>query len=387
MKSQNIFLFLFAMFNFQFLFAQNILKKEKNLDSLFQKTMENELLLNALFRLESKTLEFQKSWAHGHFNDGKKVEINSPFHIASLGKTFTAVTIAKLVEEGKLSYDSPMHHYLPKKFTQGLHIWQGKEWTQEITVSHLLQHRSGLSDYFEDLTSNGENMLAVAFENPDKFWTPQEILDYYKAEFHARFPPGTDYHYTDTEYLLLGLIIEELEEKPLHKVFQERIFSPLGMVNTSMHLRSKPFEQPDTPLTEIYFGNEEVSRMKSLSSDWAGGGIQSTTMDILIFLRSLFEGKLIQKKSLEIMQEWTPASKGTYYGFGLMQWKLKELFPSLPKLTLFGHHGFTSSFMYYCPELDAYFSGTFNQSAFQKGSMEFLVKVLMELKNTKFRLR
>ena len=92
MKSQNIFLFLFAMFNFQFLLVQNKLKMEKNLYSLFQKTMENELLHNTLFRLESKTLEFQKSWALGHFNDGKKVEINSPFHIASLGKTFTALT-------------------------------------------------------------------------------------------------------------------------------------------------------------------------------------------------------------------------------------------------------------------------------------------------------
>jgi D-alanyl-D-alanine carboxypeptidase len=209
------------------------------------------------------------------------------------------------------------------------------------------------------------------------------MLDFYKAGFQARFAPGTDYHYTDTEYLLLGLIIEALEQKPLHEIFQERIFGPLGMVHTSMHLRSKPLKEPATPLTEVYFGKEEVSKMKSLSSDWAGGGLRSTTQDISIFMKALFEDKLVDTESLEAMQNWTPASKGTYYGYGLMQWRIRELFPLLPNLTLIGHHGFTGAFMYYCPELDTYLSGTFNQSEFQKGSVEFLIKVLMELKKTK----
>jgi D-alanyl-D-alanine carboxypeptidase len=383
MKTRTLYIFLIAMSFFQFLFAQDILKTEKKLDSLFQKTSGKQQIQNALFRVDSKALDFQQSWAYGQFKDGKKVETNSPFHTASLGKTFTAVIITQLVEEGKLGYELPMYQFLPNSITNGLHVWEGKDWTQEITIGHLLQHRSGLSDYFEDQPKIGNNMLEVAFEKPDKFWTPQEMLDFYKAGFQARFAPGTDYHYTDTEYLLLGLIIEALEQKPLHEVFQERIFGPLGMVHTSMHLRANPLEESATPMTEIYFGKEEVSKMKSLSSDWAGGGLRSTAKDISIFMKGLFEGKLVDRESLEAMQNWTPASKGTYYGYGLMQWRIRELFPLLPNLTLIGHHGFTGAFMYYCPELDTYLSGTFNQSEFQKGSVEFLIKVLMELKKTK----
>lgn len=383
MKRRTLYFLIPAMFLLQFLFTQSLPKLERKLDRLFQKTIKKEQLHQCVFRLDFQVAGFQKNWAYGQFQDGQKVIAESPFHTASLGKTITAVTIAQLAEEEKIAIDAPMYRYLPDSLTQGLHIWQGKDWTQEITISHLLQHRSGLSDYFEDEPRVGKNMLSVAFENPDQFWTPGELLDFYKKGFQARFAPGTDYHYTDTEYLLLGLIIEELEQKPLHEVYRDRIFSPLEMVHTSMHLRSKPLEKPATPLTEIYFGKHEVSKMKSLSSDWAGGGLQSTTQDISIFLKALFEGKLIQKESLKAMQEWTPASKGTYYAYGLMQWKLKELFPLLPNLTLIGHHGFTGSFMYYCPELDAYLSGTFNQSEFQKGSVNYLIKVLMELKNTK----
>ncbi|MBD3628516.1 serine hydrolase domain-containing protein [Cyclobacterium sp.] len=383
MKRRTLYFLIPAMFLLQFLFTQSLPKLERKLDRLFQKVMKKEQLHQGVFRLDFHALGFQKSWAYGEFKNGEKVKTESPFHTASLGKSFTAVTITQLVEEGKLAFEDPMHQYLPEALTRGLHIWEGNDWTQEITVAHLLQHRSGLSDYFEDQPGIGENMLTVALENPDQFWTPQELLDFYKNGFRALFAPGTGYHYTDTEYLLPGLIIEALEQKPLQEVFRERIFSPLEMTHTSMHLRSEPLEKPATPLTKIYFGEQEVSKMKSLSSDWAGAGLQSTAKDISTFLKALFDGKLIQKESLKAMQDWTPASKGTYYGYGLMQWKLKELFPLLSDFTLIGHHGFTGSFMYYCPGLDAYLCGTFNQSEFQKGSVEFLIKVLMELKNTK----
>ncbi|GMQ30756.1 serine hydrolase domain-containing protein [Algoriphagus confluentis] len=383
MKTRTIYLLFPAMFFLQFLFAQTLHTLEGKLDKLFLKTMSLEGMHQGVFSLEFIALGFQKSWAFGEFAYRQKVQNDSPFHTASLGKTFTAVAIAQLVEEGKLNFEDPMYRFLPDSLTQGLHVLDGKNWTQEITIAHLLQHQSGLSDYFEDQPSLGENMLTEAFEKPDKFWEPIELLDFYRSRFQARFVPGTDYHYTDTEYLLLGLIIENLEQKPLHEVFQNRIFRPLEMVHTSMHLRSDPVEKPSTPMMEIYFGDLEVSQMISLSSDWAGGGLQSTSKDLLIFMKALFEGKLIQQETFEQMQQWAPASKGTNYGFGLMRWNLKELFPLLPKLTLIGHSGFTGSYMYYCPELEAYLTGTFNQSEFQKGSVDFLIKVLMELKNTK----
>ncbi len=89
-----------------------------------------------------------------------------------------------------------------------------------------------------------------------------ELIQFTKQHFQATFKPGTDYHYTDTEYILLGLIIEQLEGKPLHQVFAERIFQPLNMTLSSMHLRSEPMASPNYPMAELY---AEVYKISGLS--------------------------------------------------------------------------------------------------------------------------
>lgn len=81
------------------------------------------------------------------------------------------------------------------------------------------------------------------------------------------------------------------------------------------------------------------------------------------------------------MQNWTPESKGMYYGFGLRKFVLKELFFTLPDVTIIGHSGSTGSFMYYCPEWDTYLTGTFNQTEYLKEHVMFLAKVMTALKN------
>lgn len=78
------------------------------------------------------------------------------------------------------------------------------------------------------------------------------------------------------------------------------------------------------------------------------------------------------------MQQWTDESQGTYYGYGLRKWKLEELSSTLPQLTLIGHSGSTASFMYYCPELDTYLTGSFNQTNFKQGHIVFLAEILSE---------
>ena len=81
------------------------------------------------------------------------------------------------------------------------------------------------------------------------------------------------------------------------------------------------------------------------------------------------------------MQSWTDESYGLEYGYGLRKFQLKKLYQHLPSLTLIGHSGTSGSFMYYCPELDVYLTGTFNQTAYQKKHVDFMVSVLSQLKN------
>ncbi|MEM9676152.1 MAG: serine hydrolase domain-containing protein, partial [Bacteroidota bacterium] len=239
--------------------AQPVDKLRKQFDEVLQK----EDIHNGFFLVHSDRLGIHEQWVGGSFTNGESVTVKTPFHTASLGKTFTAITIAMLADEGKLNFGDPAATYLPTEILQGLHLMDGVDYGNQITISHLLQHRSGLSDYFEDEPKSGENMMNLLFSEPDRYWEPEELIEFTKDHFQAKFEPGTDYHYTDTGYILLGLIIEQLEGKPLHEVFAERIFQPLEMNYTSMHLRSQPIIYPDHPMAELYAGTYEISGLKS----------------------------------------------------------------------------------------------------------------------------
>lgn len=355
-------------------------QEEQKIRKLFEKELKSKDVHNAFFLVHSDKLDLDWNWAEGEFKDGTKVTANNQFHSASIGKTFTATTIVLLQEEGKLQFNDPISKYLSKEIVDGLHIYKGIDFSGQITVAHLLQHRSGLPDFFEDEPANGPTMTELMVTDAAHFWTPMELLLFAKDQMLPHFPPGQGYHYTDTEYILLGMIIENITGNALHQVFEERILSPLGMKHTSMHLRSKPIEK-NGKMAELYVEDLEISTYTSLSLDWAGGGLLTTCEDLLKFDQALMNGEIVSEKSLQQMQNWTPESKGMYYGFGLRKFVLKELFFTLPDVTLIGHSGSTGSFMYYCPEWDTYLIGTFNQTDYLKEHVMFLAKVMTALKN------
>ena len=243
----------------------------------------------------------------------------------------------------------------------GLHVFEGNDYSQEITIAQLLQHTSGLPDYFEGETIDGSpNGMVHLFVDTERSWLPLEMIRLAKEKMRPLFVPGSDYHYTDTEYILLGLIIENISKMSLHEFFNHHIFTPLGMKHTYMHLRSEPILMTEK-MSELYAGDFDASQIKSLSLDWAGGGLAASAQDLNKFQVALHNHKILKPETLSKMQQWTPESKGMHYGFGLRKVSLKEISPSFPDLKLIGHTGSTSSFMFYCPDLDVYLSGTLNQ--------------------------
>lgn len=345
---------------------------------IFDNYTKNGGVKNAFFRIESSDQSISQDLVYGKFTNGEKVTLNTPFYTASIGKTFTAVAIAQLVEQGKLTFDDLVIDHLDS-LVNGMLVIDGKDYISDLTLHHLLNHTSGLPDYFEDRPITGENMMQNIFKEPNRYWRPVELVEFTKANFSGHFEPGEGYHYTDTEYVLLGLIIEKVSGMPLHKYFQEKIFGPMSMQLTSMNLRSEPAGKPDFDMAEIYAGSMEISKYKSLSADWAGGAIRSTSQDLNVFLKSLLNGQLLSREILHKMQKWIPESQGTYYGYGMRKWVLNELDHTLPALTLIGHSGSTGSFMYYCPELDVYVSGTFNNTNYLQKHIVFLAEVLINI--------
>jgi len=216
-------------------------------------------------------------------------------------------------------------------------------------------------------------------QNSSKFWKVEECLAFSKEKLGAHFLPGQGYYYTDTEYILLGLIIESKYQKELDQVFLDAFFEPLAMKNTAMFMRSEAMS-PSTRLAELYVDEVEISTYASLSIDWAGGGLVTTTEDLLKFQQALFAGESVGDVSLRKMQNWIRESEGMYYGYGLRKIDFKELSNSLPPMTLIGHSGANASFLFFCPELSIFVVGTFNQTNRMEDAIRFLITTMTTLK-------
>lgn len=354
-------------------------QSKMRIEQRFNKVLKSKDVHNGFLQISSDAKDIDWKFIGGTFKDNTLVTEQNPFYVASIGKMFTATAIMQLVEQGKIQLNDPLSKHLDSNTITKLHVFNGKDYSSEITIKQLLQHTSGLPDYIEDKPKDGgSNLLTKLVNETDKYWEVTELLTYSKAKLAPHFEPGKNYNYTDTEYLILGLILEDKHQKKLHKLFEDVFFKPLGMYHSYMYLRASPIA-PTKKLAELYINQHEVSSFQSLTIDWAGGGIASTTEDLIAFQRALWSGKIISQNSLSLMQEWYPESKGTYYGLGLRKYELREFSKLLPNLTLIGHSGLSASFLFYCPELDIHFAGTFNQMNEMKQAIKFLFKTLLTL--------
>lgn len=275
---------------------------------------------------------------------------DTPYEVASITKAVTAATIMRLIEDGKLTLDTTLAQVLPASEIRGF--------DGNITIRQLLSHTSGLPDYWTDgrRDREGNNAFLRAFlAEPGKSWTPQEILSYAR-EISAKRPGGR-FHYSDTNYVLLGLIIERITGRPLHRVFRKMIFDPLKMNDTWLTYHEP---QRGAEPSHRFEDEEDMHALPRQSADWAGGGLMSTNGDLEKFLRGLASGKLFKKPdTLETMRnEAVPVGEeGISYGLGLYRVQLDH-----GQGELWGHDGHGNSFAYYWPERDITFTGSLNQT-------------------------
>lgn len=370
---KTIIVILAIYFNTAILAQENLQTK---VTYLFEKEWSKNKVKNAFLKVYSTSKQINLELAKGTFTNGNLVSKNNPFYTASIGKTFTATAIAMLKDKNQLAFKDKIGKFLSVDVLSKLHILDKIDYSNEITIENLLHHTSGLPDYFEDATINGSpNVINLLFLQPDKIWTPKECIQFTKQKMIPLFAPGKGYHYTDTAYVLLGLIIEKVSGMEFHNFIKEHIFRPLQMNHSYFNLKSESIKSTNK-MADIFVGNAEISNFKSLSADWAGGGIVSTTSDLISFQKALLNNKILEPETLKAMQNWTPETKGMYYGFGLRKIVLNELSPQLPKLELIGHSGSTGSFLYYCPDLDVYISGTLNQTEEVQSSILLIANIL-----------
>jgi D-alanyl-D-alanine carboxypeptidase len=247
--------------------------------------------------------------------------------VSSVAKTFLAVVVLQLVEEGELTLSDPVATWMPELPS-----------ADAMTLRHLLGHRSGLRDHW---------VLPCYPDTP----TPQEIIACI-ADLGLRFSPGDGYYYSNTGYTVLGLVVEAVAGQPLHAAIRSRVLEPLGLADTMFLGDPVPAGRE----MHTYAGDVDVTGQEDPYRTWACADLLSDPDDLLRFFRELFTGDLVAASSLAAMTTFLPTNgfpPGTY-GLGLVgDQYLDDDEQLLYRLWGNGGRGDAMNDSFYIPELDA----------------------------------
>lgn len=304
------------------------------------------------------------------------VHPDQPYHFASIGKTVTSVLVAILYEKGLINFDDFISNYLDETVLEGLHVYKGVDCSDEIRIRHLLNHSSGLPDPYTDKNNQKISLMDRMIAEPDTFWTPMKTITWGKQQLRPKFKPGKGFHYSDTNYELLGLIIEKITGMKLHQVFHSYIFEPLGMDHTYQLFYSEPKVKSDYPMVDFYYNGVNLSKARSISMSCASGGMVSTTEDMLKFHKAIVEGKIIGKETFAAMCDFVKMAPNIQYGYGIMSFRFMMM-PS--KYNIWGHSGSIGAFMYYNPGMDVYVIGSFHKMGYQVQPIFYIFNILRKI--------
>ncbi|MEL6461377.1 MAG: serine hydrolase [Cyanobacteria bacterium J06621_15] len=230
------------------------------------------------------------------------------FPIGSITKTFVATTVLQLVEEGQLSLSDTLTTWLPESVTADIPN------AEDITLEQLLQHTSGVADYIDVLFNQGAT-------NPGIFLTdlqPEELVDFIDG-VEPLFSPGESWQYSNTNFILAGLVVEAATGNNIADEIRTRIIEPLNLENTFF---AEEEEIPGGYVSGYWDFNQDGTldniTSANLSWAWATGAMVSNTVDLDTFARSLFKGELLEPETLEQMLDTIPAiDNNNYSSYGL----------------------------------------------------------------------
>lgn len=271
---------------------------------------------------------------------GRPMPPDVPYFIGSATKTYTAVVVLRLAEEGRLALDDTVARFLPS-FPGGA----------KITIRHLLAHTSGLKDFYSHFYYRPDR--AEMIDLVTRQWSQEELLGY-AGRFGHWFEPGTDWAYSNVNYFLLGVIAKRASGLSLPAAYRRYIYEPLGLRRTWLAWHEEPLAAWPTgymgPVAEWkhseMFGQLGATTLLDRSSaEWAAGGLVAPAGESLRFLRGLLAGELLSPASLAAMTRFrdtpplgahTPnaASGETKDGYGLGLIRIE-----LAGFTLLGHGG------------------------------------------------
>lgn len=286
---------LFILFAVPFYAQQNKLNTKTTLVDKYLQSAHEAYRFNGTALVYSKgELVLHKGYGYSNFERKLLNNRETQFPILSVSKTITASVILKLQDEGRLSVNDKISKYLPD-YPNG----------DKIKVRHLLTHSSGIYNYTNDISE--EDSLISNYPLEKEF-----IVNHFKDK-PIKFKPGKHYSYNNSGYFLLGLIIEELSDKPYETVVQEFIFAPLGMSNSGFDFQALPIEDKAQGYQYWNEGSIKPYKFYHQSFAYSAGNIYSTTADMLKWGKATLNNDILKEKTWD--EAFKPRINGYAYGW------------------------------------------------------------------------
>lgn len=310
-------------------FSQN--KVKEKLGNYLDSLLVHHKVMGSFAFTDGNQTNFLKVVGFSDVEKQQKANMNTQYRIGSISKTFTAVLIMKAVEDKKLSLNRKLSDFYPEIPN-----------ADKITIENLLQHRSGI----HNLTDEAE--YGQYYTRPQTEAELVNIIKKYKSDFE----PGSKHSYSNSNYILLGFILEKTYKKPYAELIKDKIAKPLKLKLTEAGGKIDPSKNQ----AESYLytnGKYQIFPETDMSIPGGAGNIISTPTELIQFILGLEQGKLIKKESLAKMKHFIDD-----YGYGLVK------FP-YGKISGFGHNGGIDGFrsaLFYFPDLKVAVSYVVNQA-------------------------
>lgn len=312
------------------------------------------------------------SWEGGHGvldEDGTPAGPMARYPIASVTKLATAAVAMRAVERGALTLSDRLVDLLPAQQHRGLHIIDGMDRTGEITIQHLLGHTSGLPDYYDQAPHGGSSPQTRLLAGEDVPFPYEEVLRTVRDDLTPHFPPQdlqarkVKARYADTNFQLLGAVLEVVEARSLRDVFTDDLFVPLGLDDTSCYPSQPRSGRPVEPDARVWSKQVVLQPAGMLTTQVPDGGMISTVADQVALMRALITGGVFDDPATweRMRSGWHRVMFPIEYGLGVMRYapsRWMNLGATVPEMV--GHTGSTATWLFHVPSLDVIVAGAFD---------------------------
>ena len=294
---------------------------------------------------------------------GRALKGDECFRVASITKTFVAVAVLRLVDAGTVALDEPALPHVPEPAASMFR--RAMTDATVITVRQLLQHTSGVYDFGNDV-----NYRRAIGADPTREWSATDLIGIAFDHGRPYGPPGTAFHYSDTGYVLLALLLEQHTGLPLAAALRTTAdMEQLGLSHT--WLEGKEPEPVAAPTrVHQYLGQADTFGFNPSFDGYGGGGLVSTGHDLATYVRAVARGELLSPESTAAMLDFTAITDlgdiGQRCGLGIFH-------SNIDGIERIGHEGFWGTWMYHLPEYDITVAGAHTSIPFDVPAKQRLI--------------